>query len=235
MDEIRLSLGETDYDCPIFKVISGILAGIWAVVFAMQFYETYQFIKIYRFRSKWLIMYFIMLNITIILRMAYHAQEVLLLYGSWTKSISRCVDGVLSFVTVAVFASAIVFNIFNWLYQIIDINKYFGSNRIPKIFIDVALVVIQIWLTGVIILLFYVFWSFTTDYLYFADKVGWIISSIYFVLSLLFIIVGIYYYINLKSFSITKAIQMKRRIILSIFFISFPLSKFIPLCMLSNI
>ena len=210
MDSTAELLGDGGhYNWPLFKAASGLLAITSAILFAFLLYQTIKFLRIYGFSSKWLVLFFLMLNLYIIMKIAYFVDEILQHSKSCNEAKDKWIDGVLSGINIEIFVSAVWFNIFNWLYQVNDINDLYLESKFSKWTLDIILILWQLFLLAFIAVHFSLFWyigSNDGDYHYWLAYPS---SILLMISSVVFIIVALHYYKTLKSFSIKKAMLMK--------------------------
>ena len=98
-----LSEPEEGKDWPLFKFASGALAFIWVLLLWFLGYQTVKFLKIYGKSNKWLIMFFWMLNLYVLMKIAYYLEEIFLQTGTWVENNNEWVDGVLGGINIEVF------------------------------------------------------------------------------------------------------------------------------------
>ena len=94
---------EEGNDWPLFKMTSAVVAFLGFILFLFLLYHTVKFLKVYGLSNKWLVMFFIMLNLYIILKICFYVQEIFLLHGTWETSDNEWVDGVLGSTNVDIF------------------------------------------------------------------------------------------------------------------------------------
>lgn len=169
-------------------------------------------------------MFFVMLNLTFLIKIAYFIWMYLSikhywrLTQIWTLQLFRESN-------IAVYLSAILFNLYNWNYLIVQINEC-GNQTSDKWYVrHYKLIYLWLHITNVV-----AFITFATVRCSVDDKDRYIDGTIRSIKALVFLtLAGVYMalaytlYNKVKDFSIHKARMMRLRLILSIIFFSIPL------------
>ena len=208
-----------DESCIKYKVTAGLLAAVFFVLSVFWCIYSVKFVKIYGMRSKWLIMFLIMLVLSALSRMVALFIEVTIRRHYCVSPFPKWGEGINTFFNLGVFLSAIVFWLFNWLYQINDINNLMHPRRNYKIIIDLLLIVIQTVIFVIVCLMFVLSWACENKN-HVIRTFAIVFSVFYFCIGIIFPICGYIFYKKLKLFSYKKSREMKTRILLSAIFIS---------------
>lgn len=131
-------------------------------------------------------------------------------------------NGIMSYSPILAFLSAATFNLFNYWYQLFEMNEVLnGSFKNAKI-IDVFLILVQ----GLYLLIFIVLtvfsWAIQADYSTIGTIFSSIFSTLYLIMWVMFPTVSYLFYKKLKEISWVKAKVLKNRIIWSALIISIP-------------
>ena len=94
---------DSEYKWPLFKAAAGLQTFLFTILLVFLFYQTLKFLRIYKFSNKWLVLFFLMLNLYGGMRIAYFVEEILLYPGSWLVAEDKWIQGVLSGVDIEVF------------------------------------------------------------------------------------------------------------------------------------
>ena len=105
-----------------YKITASVLVVLWALVFCVLMIYSYKFFKIYRFKSKWLALFLIMINLSVLTRMGNFIQELIVRKDSCTNEPPIWLDSVATFLNIELFIYAAMFHLFNWQYQIWEIK-----------------------------------------------------------------------------------------------------------------
>lgn len=129
-------------------------------------------------------------------------------------------DGLMSYTTILLFLSGIIFNLFNWLYQTAEIKYFLDRTTNHQRTLNLMLIGLQITLSSLLILLFTISWVVQLQIITVIKIFSVIFSLWYLFISGAFTFAGLYFYRKLVEFSAAKAQQMKKRIIWSVTLIS---------------
>ena len=228
MDELFAShpriFEKTHLNCtkPIYSLLIYIIIALFLYLFLA--YGTYKFIKIFWKVNRNLTMFFIMLNMSYLARIAFFAVIEYYLKKEW-KFISGWQYAAMASLWNLCFVSAIIFMITNWLFLISRVNRYenMGDNSKWNLII---LFNISMQLVSVFLFAFVTYRNCSISEgpnprIENTNKI--LVVTLFVFLSFLFVLVGLKLYLTLKRVSEDKAIMMKKRITISWLLISVPL------------
>ncbi|CAI2373236.1 unnamed protein product [Moneuplotes crassus] len=191
-------------------------------------YYTYRFTKIYKLSYKCILMYLLTANLSLISRIVQIANHIHFNFGKSKDHCkhfpsSACQTGFLFSMPLFFMISSVMFSFFNWIYQSQEIKQYLrrsmkAGRRIIDVLLGTAQAIILVFLLVIIVVACGFEEKVLTEDLYFM-----MFTVCYFIVSTVFILVGRYYYQCLKKFSPVQAKQMKKRVVLSVMFISGPM------------
>ncbi|CAI2366170.1 unnamed protein product [Moneuplotes crassus] len=209
-----------------------ILLCILCCLFLIFVYYSCQFIKIMPFHGIYtdrmnyfcILMFLLMINLAISLRICYFSTEIYLKTRHCKSIGSKTFVGIFTYLPVLVFISAVIFSTFSWIYQSRQINEYFNAtNRFRKKCTNIWLIISQCML--LIIIIVNITLSFVKE-----NNLKLIYSIFRLVVTFYFISTSIcyawavrYYYLKLNLFSPKMSQKIKKRVICSILFVSIPL------------
>lgn len=104
-----------------YAVISLVCIGV--ICYILLFGVTVSYFWNYKFRNKWMLLFFIMLNIAVILRVIFFTTTYLSFKKDW-RPLKRCLFGFLIFIGNLFFGCGVVFSVFNWLHLQMILNQY---------------------------------------------------------------------------------------------------------------
>ena len=146
------------------------------------------------------------------------------IFRDWSKDQSVWISGFLIFLPLILLISAIVFSLFNWIYQSMEINKFMNTtSKFSRRLANLILFFSQLLILITLIALFMQSWFLEYSVRHIYDIYSPFIAAGYLITSIAYWLTGCYYYSKLKAFSMKKAKQMKNRIFWSIALISGPL------------
>ena len=96
--------------------------------------------------------------------------------GTWARIVDFWIDGIFSYINIAIFASAIMFNVFNWLYSINDIKEFHDNIKVPNKIYHWILIFIQLIFTGISAFLFINSWILIQNYYLIIDYTSYIVQ-----------------------------------------------------------
>ncbi|CAI2367961.1 unnamed protein product [Moneuplotes crassus] len=211
-------------------------------VLPMFLYYSYRFYKIYKTQSKCILMFLITINLCVIFRIAqvlnqirFNVQQIY--EGDHCSNFTQpiCTGGILSYLPLIFLICAIIFSIFNWVYQSQAINEYLhGTSTCVKRLTFLSLVfsicIIICFFIGVVTTSCFIFKkqnaegdNFNHEIIKAYEIFYLFVTAGFFIVSTVYIIVGRCYYVSLRRFSGVKAKEMKNRVLYSVLFISIPL------------
>ena len=181
-----------DLECAKAQIAMLILLVIAAVWYIFMLIVTIKYYKTYRTENKWVFFFFIMLNLTIILRIVLFITTFLALRQR-CRLISRWTFGIIAYSGNLFFWWGVVLNLFNWLHLIMIFNQYLSY--VKK---RIDLTTLRIWwaVAAFIVCLCFIFdvviiWESSRDNFHTIDKITRSIRAVVFLtLSTAFIIVG---------------------------------------------
>ena len=129
--------------CMKYKVVLIIMTIIAFFWFIIVLYTTWRFIKVFGFTNKWLMMFFLLLNLSVLARMGNFIVELDSRYKRHWKAPPNWIDSTLTFLNIMFFSSAVLFNLFHWWYHIVEINHYLNVTASKNKKITVILIMCQ--------------------------------------------------------------------------------------------
>ena len=135
---------ETEVICTKYKVVLIILTIITFICFILLFFATVKFFKVFRFKSKWLMMFFVILNLSVLARLGYFIEEINFRYTNNWKLAPIWINGIFTFLNIMFFSSAVLFNLFHWWYHIVEINHYLNDTTGHNNKITIILITCQV-------------------------------------------------------------------------------------------
>ena len=189
-------------------IVLWFLAFLWLLLYSIKFF------KIYRFQHKWIFMFLVMINLSILMRMGNFIQELSSRMKNCERMSPKCVDVTFSFFSVLSFISAALFHQFNWQYQILEINMLISRVKNYKLILDAFLVISQFILFWMLISLVISSWATDSKGEILIIIYSYIMASLYIIFACIFAITAYIYLLKLRLFSANKAKQMKNRVIL---------------------
>ena len=134
---------ETEVICTKYKVVLIIMTIIAFFWFIIVLYTTWRFFKVFGLTNKWLMMFFLLLNLSVLARMGYFIVELNSRYKRHWKAPPHWIDGIFTFLNIMFFSSAVLFNLFHWWYHIVEINNYLNFSASQNKKITIMLIVCQ--------------------------------------------------------------------------------------------
>lgn len=185
---------------------------------------TYQFFKMYKFSNKLLLMFFVMLNLSMIFRTVYFFYQAPYKYRSW-RAVPKWGLSIILYINNLFYSSAILFNLFNWVYHIVTINSYLKNRDDQRRLNIVIILLVAMQIFNVLVFAVFLLGGWGAPETAFGNikRINdGIMASFFFILATMFLIAGIILYRRISAVSIAKAKVMKKRIIISIILIWIP-------------
>ena len=125
-----ITVTESTANCTPYFVTNSILAVLWAAILVVLVIYTSMFVRIYRLRKKLVLLFLIMLCMLLVGRIFSCVVEIFYRPANWSKEMPNTwIDGIANYWSLLWLASAIVFNLFNWLFQMEQMKGYLNTPR----------------------------------------------------------------------------------------------------------
>ena len=206
---------------PIYSLSAYIMIALFLYTFLI--YGTYEFIRIYRWVNRMLTMFFIMLNISFLTRVAFFSALVFYLKRDWEFMLGWKYASMANFCNLC-FASSIIFMITNWMLVISRIHSYENIHTCSNQNIIISFCVCMQFVSFFVYILVVYLNCSENEYpcSHIENLSRCIVIAYSSLLSIILAWVGIQLYFTLKKVSIEKAVMMKNRIFMSIWLIWLP-------------
>lgn len=144
------------------------------------------------------------------------------LYSSWKKVPVLCLNGVITFSPIIFLLSSLIFNLYNWIYQIAQMKSYLSKKYYTKT-INSTLIVLQT-IFGLLLILLGILSCEIIDNLNGVFRVYSGISALwYYIITIAYPVTAYVYFKTLQAFFEAKANNMKKRLFISVALISIPI------------
>lgn len=191
----------------------------------MLLFVTFKYIRAYCTSNKWMLLFFVNLNVTMIFRVVFFISAYFAFRHNW-QPISPCLFGFVAYFGDLSFATAVIVSMFNWLHFIMVINQY---TSIIKSKLNYKKLVILWWCTMFPVCAAFIgnyigAWMTKRDKFTPIDKIERSVRAVIFLtLSVMFWTVGYKLERKLNKILIDKQAKMRLRIIAMTILVSFPL------------
>lgn len=205
--------------CTKYRIFLSILLVINAMAFALITAFTYKFIKVFRLTKKLQFMFILLVCFASLGRIIFFIIELAYRNGNWNIPPPTWVEASIHWMNSALLTSAVITNIFSWLYQTLRLDKLLTGNRRNQLGYHIALAVTLtlevLVLVGLVLL---------TCVIYGEDPILVTIFAVFYsmtfiIVAFAFATVGIIFYWKFKKVSPEHAKQKRNRVMLSIFII----------------
>ncbi|CAI2373340.1 unnamed protein product [Moneuplotes crassus] len=211
---------ETKDNCIAYKVYLGFLLALSVVTVMLTCWWTTKFCLIFKTRKKLQTLFLFLVTLSSIARLGYFITEFFWRQGECSHSPSRCGEAPVYWLSSTLFSSAIVVNIFNWIYQTLRMRKFITGVRQKQtvhhiVFASFSGLVLVAYIAFVIAMC-----ALDKSEVVLARTFTLIYAITFFLIGVVFIFVGWKFYREYKKFFEEKARKIRMRILLSILVIS---------------
>ncbi|CAI2368695.1 unnamed protein product [Moneuplotes crassus] len=213
-----VSLGNKP-SCTKYRIFLTVLLVINTITFALITGWTHKFVKVFRLKKKMQLIFLVLVCLSALGRIFFFGIELAYRKGTCIEPPPICIEGTIHWLNAAMLTSAIISNIFNWLYQTLRLEKMETGSKKDQRGYHIALIVSLVF--ELIVYLSLTLLACTINNL---DKTvfivfGGIYSSTFLIVGAVFAIAGIIFYTKFKRISPENAKRIKLRVIISIFII----------------
>ncbi|CAI2374015.1 unnamed protein product [Moneuplotes crassus] len=215
------SLSEDSRDnCIIYKVYLGMLVFLSVITVVLTCWWTTKFLLIFKTRKKLTTLFLFLLTLSSIARLGYFIMEIVWRQGNCSSSPSRCGEAPVYWLSSTLFSSAVVVNIFNWVYQTLRMKKFITGVRQKQILCHIIFAT----LSGIVLLAYLIFvisvCALARVDVILARIFTLIYAITFFLIGLIFIFIGWRFYKEFKKFYEDKTKAIRNRVFMSILVIS---------------
>ncbi|CAI2370795.1 unnamed protein product [Moneuplotes crassus] len=211
---------ETNDSCIIYMIYLSVLLVLSVLTVVLTCWWTTKFFLLFKTRKKLTTIFLFVLTLSSVARLAYFITEIIWRQGECSISVSRCGEEPIYWLSATLFSSAIVINIFNWIYQTLRMKKFITGVRQKQVVHHVLFACFS----GLVLLAYFMFLLGVCVFDEGDSVVGRIFTLFYgitfFFIAVVFIFVGWKFYKEYKKFFEDRAKKIKCKIILSITVIS---------------
>lgn len=201
-----------------FRIYLGVFLFISTALFLAILAWTYRFIRVFGLTKKLTLLFLILVDISALSRVVEYTGVLIWESGKWYDTPDLWEEGAVTWLHATFFSSAVITNIFNWIYQALRIKKFQSGSRKSQIPYHIAFLVSQFLVFTFYATLLITNWSDDHDNPQF-DFFGVIYGSTYIWVGITFAIVGVRFYKLIHKTSPDTAKTLKKRLFLSMILI----------------
>ncbi|CAI2373383.1 unnamed protein product [Moneuplotes crassus] len=211
--------GNQEGGCVRYRIFLTVLLVINTFTFCLITIWTYKFVRVFGIKKKLQLVFLLLVCLSAIGRIVFFSLELAYRKGTCYDPPPACLEGSIHWLNAALLTSAVISNIFNWLYQRLRLDKLRTGVRRQQFGYHLALILtlsLELVLYLGLILLSCAIHGEPHAIL---QIFGYIYASTFILIGIVFAFVGYIFYRKFKISSPENARKIKNRVIMSVIII----------------